>query len=239
MLVVVAGVVSGLQQLPPLLALAVAVLLVAGETAVIVGLLFPVEITLMFVGFLAYLGEVPFALVMLVMVGAALAGDALALRSGRKYGPQVRASRLGARLGEHRWQRADRILLRLGGRSAFVARWVPFVRTLLPRLAGSAGVPYRQFAPWNAAGVVTAVGSSVLLGYLAGASYQQVAQTFGRVATGVLLAVVAAGLLTLAGYRLRRVLARRRGAGFAEAPSPPTVPNYANDMKNHQPGVDG
>lgn len=204
------GVADLLEHLPPVVVLAVAVLLVAGETGVVVGLLFPVEITLLFVGFLAYLGEVPLLPALLLMLVAALTGDALAWRSGRKYGPRVRASRLGRWVGQPRWARADRLLHRLGGRSAFLARWVPFVRTLLPRLAGSAGLRYRQLVAWNAAGVVTAVGGSVLLGYLAGASYQQVAERLGRVTTGL---VVGLAVLVVAGLAGGRLLRRRRGRG--------------------------
>lgn len=199
------GLVEVLERLPPGLVLVLAVLLVAGETGVLVGLLFPVEITLLFVGFLAYLGELPFGLVLVLMPVAALVGDALAWRSGRKYGPRVRASRLGARVGERRWAAADRLLHRFGGQSAFVARWVPFVRTLLPRLAGNAGLRYRQLLPWNAAGVVTAVGSQVLLGYLAGASYQEVADRLGRTTAAVLAGLVLAVALGLsARWLLRR-----------------------------------
>lgn len=210
------SVVAVLEQLPPLLALAVAVVLVAGETGVIVGLLFPVEITLMFVGFLAFLGEVPFVAVLLLMIGSAMAGDALALRSGRKYGPKVRASQLGARVGEHRWRRAEQVLRRLGGRSAFVARWVPFVRTLLPRLAGSAGMSYREFVGWNAAGVVTAVGSSVAVGYFVGASYQRAAEIFGQVAGALLVGAVVAIVAVVGVRRWRQARRVRRQACQAE-----------------------
>lgn len=197
MLAIMSGVLTVLELLPPLAVLAVAVVLVAGETGLIVGLFFPVEITLMFVGFLTYLGDLPFTPVLLLMIAAAMTGDALALRSGRRYGPRVRASRFGRWIGEHRWGRADRVLHRLGGRSAFVARWVPFVRTLLPRLAGSAGMPYRRFVAWNLAGVVTAVGSSVALGYLAGASFARAAEALGRAtaAVAILLAVTVAIVL--------------------------------------------
>lgn len=198
-----------LERLPPGLVLVVAVLLVAGETGTLLGLLFPVEITLLFVGFLAYLGELPLGLVLVLMPAAALVGDALAWRSGRKYGPRVRNSRLGARVGERGWARADRLLHRFGGQSAFVARWVPFVRTVLPRLAGGAGVPYRRLAPWNVAGVVTAVGSSVVLGYLAGASYQEVADRLGQATAAVLAGLALAVALGLAG----RWLLRRRRTG--------------------------
>jgi len=223
------SVVDLLLHLPPLVVLAVAVLLVAGETGVFVGVVFPVEITLLTVGFLAYLGELPLVVVTLLMLAAALAGDALALRSGRKYGPRVRASKLGSRVGDARWSRADQVLRRLGGRSAFVARWVPFVRTLLPRLAGSAGMSYRTFAPWNAAGVVTAVGSSVVVGYLAGASYARVAESFGRATTaGLLLAVAAAATVQIGRWLGRHPspvweLLRRAGRGEPGSAPPPVA----------------
>jgi undecaprenyl-diphosphatase len=204
MLAGVDGVVGVLERLPPLVVLALAVLLVMGETGTMAGLFFPVEITLLFVGFLTYLGEVPFVPAFLLMIGAAVAGDALALRSGRKYGPRVRASRFGARIGEQRWARADQILHRLGGRSAFIARWVPFVRTLLPRLAGSAGMRYRTFVAWNVAGVVTAVGGSVVLGYLAGASYRRAAERFGGATTAVLMLLAAIVVIVLIGRWLGR-----------------------------------
>lgn len=196
--------VEALQLLPPVLVLLVAVVLVAGETGTIFGLFFPVEITLLTVGFLAYVGELPLVPVFLLMIVAAALGDALALRSGRRYGERVRASRLGTWVGPERWARADRILHRLGGRSAFVARWAPFVRTVLPRLAGSAGMSYRTFAPWNYAGVVTAVGSSVVLGFLAGASYQRVAEALGRATTAVLMLAVVVVAIVLAGRWLGR-----------------------------------
>lgn len=198
------GLVETLRGLHPVAVLAVAVLLVMGETAVILGLLFPVEATLLFVGFLAYVGEVPLAPVVALMVAAAVAGDALALRSGRKYGPRVRASRFGRWVGPDRWAKADRVLHRFGGRSAFLARWIPFVRTLLPRLAGGAGIRYRAFAPWNLPGATTAVGSQVVLGYLAGASYQRAAAWAGRLTLGVLAVAMVVAVLAHMAVWLRR-----------------------------------
>lgn len=186
-----------LEVLPPLVVLLVASVLVAGETAVVVGLVFPVEITLLFVGFLTHLGALPLVPVTGLLVVAALVGDVLALRSGRRHGPRVRRSRFGRRVGPHRWARAERWLRRYGGRSAVLARWVPFVRTLLPRLAGSAGVSRRRYLGWDVVGVVSAVGSSVVVGNLVGASYVRAWQVLGQVVwVVVLLAVLAvAGVL--------------------------------------------
>ncbi|SCG42697.1 undecaprenyl-diphosphatase [Micromonospora echinaurantiaca] len=191
---------TSLQGLPALLIYLVAALIVAAETAVIFGLLVPGEATLLLVGFLAYAGTLRLAPALLVMVGAAVIGDTLAFRAGRRYGSRLRASRLGARVGPHRWRRAETMLGRLGGRGVFTARWVAFARTLVPRLAGAAGMPYRRFAPWNAAGVASWVGGSVLVGYLAGESYETVSRLLGR-ATGAVLVLLAALVAVVLGGR--------------------------------------
>ena len=134
-----------LQELPPLLVYVVAALLVATETALIFGLLLPAEATLLIVGFLAYLGTLRLVPALLVMMAAAALGDSLAFRAGRRYGPRCGPAGSAARVGEERWRKADSMLHRMGGRGVLGARWVAFARTLVPRLAGSAGMSYRRF----------------------------------------------------------------------------------------------
>jgi membrane protein DedA with SNARE-associated domain len=207
-----------LSDLPPALIYVLAAVLVAGETAVIVGLMVPAEATLLTVGFLAYLGTLRLAPTVIVMIAAALVGDTLAFRSGRRYGPRLRSGRWGARIGYERWQKADAMLARLGGRAMFGARWLAFVRTLAPRLAGGAGMPYRRFAPWNALGVVSWVGTSVVVGYLAGESYETVSRYLGKATGAVLVLLIAIIAIVLLGRWLGRnpdpalALARRAAA---------------------------
>jgi undecaprenyl-diphosphatase len=193
-----------LRELPPLLVYLIAAVIVAGETAVIVGLLVPGEATLLLVGFLAYTGTLRLGPAMAVMIAAAALGDGLAFRSGRRYGPRLRASRWGVRIGEARWEKADEMLGRLGGRGVFGARWVAFARTLVPRLAGWSGMPYRRFAPWNLAGVVTWVGGSVLVGYLAGGSYATVSGYLGDATAAVLVLLASIVVIVLVGRWLGR-----------------------------------
>jgi membrane protein DedA with SNARE-associated domain len=193
-----------LGDLPAVLIYVVAALLVAGETAIIIGLLAPGEATLLLVGFLAYAGTLRLVPALVVMIAAALVGDTLAFRAGRIYGPRLRHSRLGQRVGDQRWAKADGLLDRLGGRGVFAARWVAFARTLVPRLAGAAGMPYRRFAPWDAAGVVTWVGTSVLVGYAAGESYEQVSHYLGQATGAVLILIVTVVVIVLVGRWLGR-----------------------------------
>lgn len=195
---------TAVEHLPPALIYVVTAVVVWSETGLIVGLVMPGEATLLLVGFLAYLGTLRLVPATLLMIVAALAGDAWAFRNGRRYGPRVRASRLGVWVGPERWEKADGMLHRLGGRGVAGARWVAFVRTLAPRLAGSAGMPYRRFAPWNLAGVATWVGASVLAGYLAGTSYRTVSDILGRATGAVLLLALAVIAIVLVGRWLGR-----------------------------------
>lgn len=210
-----------LQELPPLLIYLVAATIVAGETAVIFGLLVPGEATLLLVGFLAYAGTLRIIPALLAMTAAAVIGDTLAYRAGRRYGPRLRASGLGARIGPHRWRRAEELLDRLGGRGMMAARWIAFARTLAPRLAGGAGMPYRRFAPWNLAGVVSWVGGSVRAGYLAGESYERVSELLGRATGAVLVLLVCLLGVVLAGRWLGRNPDPARALAARAAALPP------------------
>ncbi|RKR87050.1 undecaprenyl-diphosphatase [Micromonospora pisi] len=199
------SVVKLLEQLPPLLVYLVAAALVAGETGLLVlGLLVPSEATLLLVGFLAYTGTLDLGTALVVMISSALLGDSVAFRSGRRHGPRLRASKWGQRIGTRRWAKADEMLDRLGGRAVLVARWIAYARTLVPRLAGNAGMPYRRFAPWNLAGVVSWVGGSVVVGYLAGESYETVSSYLGKATGAVLVLLVAVVVIVLVGRWLGR-----------------------------------
>lgn len=195
------GLLTWLGELPPVAVYLVAALVVFAETGLIVGLVMPGEITLLFVGFLAYAGTLHLPTAIVVMVLAALVGDAVAYAEGRRSGPRLRASRLGRWVGERRWAKADALFAQYGGRAVGLGRFVAFARTLTPRLAGMSRLAYRRVLPWNVLGVVSVVGGSVVAGYLAGSSYARLADVFGR-ATGalLLLALVIVALVVVGRY---------------------------------------
>lgn len=184
-----------LQHLPPLLVYLVVAAVVAGETAVLPGVVVPSLTTLLLAGFLARVGTVELVPLALVTVAAGVLGDHLGFLEGRRVGPRLRRSRAGRWIGEARWGRADTVLDRRGGGAVFVGRWLTVVRTLVPRLAGASAMPLRRFAPYDTAGVLTWAAAELGAGYLAGASYQTVAKRFGT--TALALAVLAAGVVLL------------------------------------------
>jgi membrane protein DedA with SNARE-associated domain len=187
-----------LDGLPPALVYLVVGLLVAAESAVVAGLVLPAATALIAIGLLANAGTVQVVPAAVTGVVAAWAGGSLAYRSGKRHGPRLRTTKIG------KWERAERLFTRFGGRAIFLAQWIVGARTLMPRLAALNGLSYRRFIAWQMPSAV--LWSCWLVGasYAAGASYDALAARAGR--AGGALAVMAALIvgLVLAGRWLGR-----------------------------------
>jgi membrane protein DedA with SNARE-associated domain len=171
-----------------------------GEAAVMVGLILPGETALLAAGFAAQQGWIALWPMVTIAVGAAALGDSVGYQVGRRLGPTLRSSRLGRRVGDQRWGRADAFLHRYGGRAVLLGRFTAGLRALTPGLAGMARMPYlTTFLPWNIAGAMTWGAGCVLLGYSFSASLAAI----GRVLTyGPLsLIALAAAVLVLLTWR--------------------------------------
>jgi undecaprenyl-diphosphatase len=193
-----------LADLPPGLVYVTIAVLALAETAVLLGVAVPTLTPLLFAGFLASVGSVELPVLIAVATVAAAAGDSLGYREGRRYGARLRTSRLGRRVGDGRWRRADALFARRGGQAVFLGRLVTVVRTLMPRLAGSSGLPYRAFLLWNAPATAVWAASAAGAGYLAGASYTSLAGYFGKAGVAVVVLVAALAGLALAGRAVGR-----------------------------------
>jgi hypothetical protein len=101
----------------------------------------------------------------------------------------------------------------------FLGRFVAFFRAVMPALAGTAGMAYRRFLAFNAAGGLVWGTGYVLFGYLAGNSYKTAEKTVGR---GVAVTVAALLLAALAAWRIRRH-PTGLSSTFAAASSPSAV----------------
>jgi membrane protein DedA with SNARE-associated domain len=203
-----------LVGLPPLLVYLVVGALVAAESAVVAGLVLPAATALIALGLLANAGTVRVVPAAVTGVVAAWAGGSLAYRSGRRHGPRLRGTRLGRWIGEKRWDRAERLFGRFGGRAIFMAQWIVGARTLVPRLAAMNGVSYRRFIAWQMPSAVLWSGWMVGASYAAGASYDLLADRAGRAGGALAVLVALIVVLVLAGRWLGRhptVVRRPRG----------------------------
>jgi len=193
-----------LAGLPPLLVYVVVGALVTGEVAITAGLVLPSATALLALGLLANAGTVGIVPALGTAVGAAWLGGTIAYHSGRRSGPAARTSRLGRWIGPRRWDRADRLFARHGGRAIFLGQWVVVARTLAPRLAGMNAVPYRRFAAWHTP--AAALWATWLVGasYALGASYDRLASRVGHASGALAVLVGMIVVLVLAGRWIGR-----------------------------------
>jgi len=199
-----------LLAVPAPVVLAVVGILVFIEDALFVGFVVPGETVAILGGVAASLGHVPLWAVLTVVVVAAIVGDSVGFEVGRRLGPWLMATRLLVRHAD-RLDDARALLARRGGWAVVLGRWVAFFRAVMPALAGSTDMRYRTFLVFNALGGVLWAIAVVVGGYLAGTSYQAVADALG--AGGAVLV----GLAVVVGFVVWQV--RRRRATQTSDPS--------------------
>lgn len=198
-----------LLSIPPVWVYVVVTLLVLVEDALFVGFLVPAETAVVLGGVAAEQGRVSVWLLGGLVVAAAIIGDSLGYELGRRVGPRLLASKLAQKRKEGIDSARD-TLARRGGPAVLLARLTAFLRAVTPALAGVARMRYRTFLVWNAiGGVVWGVGV-VLLGYLAGASWESVASKVGT--TGAVVAVV----VVVLGVVVWKVRSHRREQGSGD-----------------------
>jgi membrane-associated protein len=139
---------------------------------------------------------------------AAIGGEYVGYLAGVRFGrPQALHRRGGRVLTPANLARAERFTQRYGVLAIIAARWIPWVRTFAPLLAGAARMPWPRFLLANVIGAVCWVPTLLLLGYLAAG-----APALRHVSLLIAAAVVTASLL--GGY----VRWRRTGRAGSAAP---------------------
>jgi membrane-associated protein len=173
------------------------------ETTVLVGLVIPGEVALLAAATTVGDAGEYFALAAVAAV-ASLVGQSGGYLIGRRFGPRLRASWAGRKIGEPHWQRAERVLRGGAGRAIVGSRFLAVAHSLVPVIAGTLRMPLRRFAPWTALGVVVWGLVYVGLGSAASAAVRGSAHLIGPTFTAVVVAAVLAALV------VRAVRAKRR-----------------------------
>jgi membrane protein DedA with SNARE-associated domain len=174
--------------------------IVPGETLVIVG------------GFYARRGELWLPLVTAVAFVGAILGDNLGFWIGRRYGRRF-LERHGAKLfvTPERLENAERYYARHGGKTIFLARFIPVVRSAGFIVAGVARMNWKRFIVYDLAGALIWAVTHSVLGYALGASYerwQASATPAGLILVLVLLFLIGGSKFVAGRRRIREELHR-------------------------------
>ncbi|MBH0115707.1 DedA family protein [Salinibacterium sp. NG253] len=136
------------QSVDPVLRTILAGVAIMLETSILVGLLVPGD-TVVLVASSAVGSVLEGGILIAVVIVGALIGESVGFALGRFFGPKIRHSKLGKRIGEQHWVQAERYLGRRGGIAVFISRFLPVLHSLIPVTVGMSTMRYRTFMAWT------------------------------------------------------------------------------------------
>ncbi len=143
-------------------------LIVFVETGVVVMPFLPGDSLLFIVGALCGAGLMSFPLACTLLVVAAILGDQCNYSSGRYLGPKVFQWEDSRWFNKKAFDQAHAFYERYGGITIVLARFMPFIRTFAPFVAGVAAMGRGKFSAYNVAGALIWVLGIGTAGYFFG-----------------------------------------------------------------------
>ncbi|WP_298233661.1 DedA family protein [uncultured Azohydromonas sp.] len=143
-------------------------LIVFVETGVVVMPFLPGDSLLFVVGALCGLDLMSLPLAMALLIVAAVLGDQVNYSIGRWLGPQVFRWESSRFFNKRAFDQAHAFYEKHGGITIVLARFMPFIRTFVPFVAGVAAMTRGKFSFFNVSGALLWVLSLTLAGYLFG-----------------------------------------------------------------------
>lgn len=152
-------------------------LILFAETGLLIGLAFPGDSLLFIAGIAASAtgaallngNQLPTLELFVLAPIAAITGSFVGRWFGEKYGRKLFDRPDGRFFTQARVVQTEKWLAKYGiGKALLLARFIPFVRTLINPVVGIIGIPTKVFIFWNVLGAIVWTDGILLLGYLLG-----------------------------------------------------------------------
>src|SRR5499427_9194162 len=115
------------------------------------------------------------------VVAAAIIGDTVGYWIGAKAGPKIFTREQSLLFSRKHLLRTKEFYERHGGKTIIIARFLPFVRTFAPVVAGIGKMNYRRFLSFNVFGGIGWVFSMTMLGFTLGKVYPPITKQIDKV----------------------------------------------------------
>ena len=143
-------------------------LIVFVETGLVVMPFLPGDSLLFIVGALCGAGLMSFGLAVPILLAAAILGDQCNFSIGRFFGPKVFQWESSRFFNRRAFDQAHAFYERFGGVTIIAARFLPFIRTFAPFVAGVADMTRTKFTLFNIAGALLWVVGLCTIGFFFG-----------------------------------------------------------------------
>jgi len=143
-------------------------LIVFVETGLVIMPFLPGDSLLFIVGALCGADLMSLPLAMGVLIVAAIAGDQVNYSIGHYFGPKVFQWEDSRFFNKSAFEKAHAFYEKYGGITVILARFMPFIRTFVPFVAGVAAMTRSKFTSFNVVGGLIWVVSLTLAGYFFG-----------------------------------------------------------------------
>ncbi|MBI4895708.1 MAG: VTT domain-containing protein [Candidatus Aenigmarchaeota archaeon] len=137
------------------------------ETGFVVFPFLPGDSLLFIVGALAAVGSLNLFIVIPILIVAAISGDSVNYYLGYKIGRRAFTDKIRF-LKKSYINDSEKFYEKHGGKTIFIARFLPFIRTFAPFVAGIGKMDYKKFLGYNVSGAIVWVSAFILAGFFFG-----------------------------------------------------------------------
>ncbi|PKN18569.1 MAG: hypothetical protein CVU71_13900 [Deltaproteobacteria bacterium HGW-Deltaproteobacteria-6] len=178
------------------------------ETGLVVTPVLPGDSLLFALGTLAALGALQIEALLILLCIAAIAGDTVNYAIGNYIGPKVFHYEDSRFFKKKYLIKTHEFYERHGGKTIIIARFMPFIRTFAPFVAGVGAMTYPKFILYNVIGGVAWVNIFLLGGYFFG-NIPAVKRNFTIVIVAIIIISVMPGFIA---YLRHKFMARNKAS---------------------------
>lgn len=178
--------------------------IIFAETGLVFTPLLPGDSLLFAVGAFSATDSFNVEILLLSLWVAAFLGDTTNYSIGRYFGQKILANPK-IPINQTHIDKTQKFYAKYGGKTIFLARFLPIIRTIAPFVAGMGKMDYKKFIYYNATGGFTWVFGFTLLGYFFG-NIPSIKENFSFVIVAIMTLSVIPILIELVKTKLRKAV---------------------------------
>lgn len=169
--------------------------IVFAESGLLFGFFFPGDSLIVTSGLLASQGYFDIRVLIALLILAAIGGDSAGYWFGYKVGPKIFKREDSLLFNKKHLTDANIFYKKHGGKTIILARFMPFIRTFAPIVAGVGKMEYAKFLSFNIFGGIFWVTSMSLIGYYLGNSIDNIDKYILPVIVLIIFASILPGII--------------------------------------------